>query len=135
MQTLNLTQHQATPEQKAAGVVDLKPELREELKELLTFYNTPSADDIEQTCEGIYEIVKKQLEIPFDVEDEDEAIRGLGISFMIGGAPFLMGPLSQYLIYAGTVLFAFSKRVSEEDPETGKKVSYFRHEGFVEAVI
>jgi len=44
-----------------------------------------------------------------------------------------MGPLAKTLSEAGIrPLFAFSERVSEEDPETGMKVSVFKHLGFVD---
>ncbi len=54
---------------------------------------------------------------------------------MIGGAPYLMAPLERHLARAGVrPMYAFSTRESVE--QTGadgsvKKVSVFRHAGFV----
>lgn len=114
---INLTQHKATKEQVEAGVVDLGPEQREELKRLLTFDTIPSGAEI---------------------HDRARHISHLALSFnkaMIGGAPYLMGPLERRLCQAGLdVLYAFSRRESEEvvtpDGST-KKVTVFRHIGFV----
>ena len=55
---------------------------------------------------------------------------------MIGGALWLMAPLSFYLKSAGiNPVFAFSKRESVEEVIDGKtvKTNVFKHVGFVEA--
>jgi hypothetical protein len=46
MQIINLTQHPATPEQRAAGVVDLSPEGRETISRLLTFADIPEGAEV-----------------------------------------------------------------------------------------
>lgn len=50
---LNLTQHEATPEQIVQGVVDLPPELRGELCRLLTVDDLPSQAQIKNRCETV----------------------------------------------------------------------------------
>jgi hypothetical protein len=122
-QILNLTQHVATPEQVAAGVVDLPQEQREKLIELLTFEELPTSGEIRERVKAIIDIVSEVLPPHSKV--------------MVGGAPFLMGILQNQLLEGGfTPLFAFSKRVSVEEMIDGcvKKVSVFKHEGFVEVI-
>jgi len=53
MTILNLTQHLATPEQVAAGVVDLLPQQRELLRELLTFDDLPTPGEVEARAEKL----------------------------------------------------------------------------------
>jgi len=148
---LNLTQHKSTPEQEKAGVIDLTPEYREELKGLLTFKEIPDCQEIKKRVGGVYDIVIyfcKQPESPIKEEvegmldeygmvDESE-FRKLGLGFMIGGAPFLMGPLADELSNLGEVMFAFSKRevveVANPDGSVTKK-SIFKHAGFVPACL
>lgn len=112
----NLTQHLATEEQIADGVFNLSPEKRATLQGLLTFEEPPFL---------------------FEVLDRAQAIADLCESrtAMIGGAPFLMSALENALKGKGVeVLYSFSKRevveVVEKDGST-KKVSVFRHTGFV----
>ena len=122
-QILNLTQHVATPEQIAAGVVDLPQEQREKLIELLTFEELPTSGEIRERVEGILNIVASIAKPQSKV--------------MIGGAPYMMGVLqNQRRLHNYVPVFAFSKRVSLEEMVNGsvKKVSIFKHEGFVEAI-
>lgn len=121
MKIVNLTQHAATPDQQEAGVFDLPNAEREQLKKLLTFQSPPSASEI-----------------------ADRASRIAGMAFatgaaraMIGGAPYLMAALERELRAGGvSPLYAFSVREVQEttDSQTGevRKVSIFRHAGFVE---
>jgi len=119
---LNLTRHPATPEQKAAGVVDFSEEGRRQFSRLLTFDELPSSDEIWQRALLIASSAKR---------DDPEAA-------MIGGAPFLMAPLEKALRMVGiTPLYAFSRREAVEEtlPDGSvKKTQVFRHLGFVEAV-
>lgn len=119
MEILNLTQHKATAEQVAAGVVDLPTTAAEELKELLTFDDLP----------GRVEIIRRACAIA-RLAAEHGATKA-----MIGGAPFLMSALEEALIYRGIVpLYAFSRRdVVESVQEDGsvKKTAVFKHLGFV----
>lgn len=122
---LNLTQHPATPEQIAQGVRDLPADERAELSRLLTVDDLPTVAEIADRCDAIAALIY--------ATDADNA----PASVMIGGAPWMMGPLVRALQAAGVVqcLAAFSKRESVEstDPATGavKKTAIFRHVGFV----
>ncbi len=104
----NLTQHVAAPEQMINGVAPCKnPEL---LKELLTFKELPRQDQIIDRAAKIAALCNSNFA-------------------MIGGAPFLMGPLHAALNAKGIkVLYAFSERVSNE--VDGVKTSVFKHVGF-----
>ena len=119
---LNLTQHKATAEQIAAGVVDLEGEEREALIALLTFEELPDRATI---CKAAVKIT--QFAGYHGAKDA-----------MIGGAPFLMAPLQQELASAGIrAQYAFSTRESVEATQADgsvKKVAIFRHVGFVMAV-
>jgi hypothetical protein len=125
---LNLTQHLATPEQIEAGVVDLPAEMRDRLVEALTFNELPAPEEIlgraAQLAELAVSYCDKSGPYPPDA--------------MIGGAMWLMGPLALELRLRGIEpMFAFSVRETEEvaQPDgTVKKVSVFRHAGFVPAV-
>lgn len=128
---LNLTQHAATPEQVAAGVVEptLVPleqvvagEAKKQVQALLTFDTLPHLDDIERKAKTLAAIA-----------------RWHGCTrAMIGGAPFFMAALERALIHAGIQpIYAFSVRDSIEQPDGNggvKKVNIFRHAGFVEVV-
>ncbi len=113
----NLTQHTASEEQKKAGVFDLNEERQEKLKQLLTFEELPTKEEIQERAEKITELA----------EDTGKA--------MIGGAPYLMASLEQALIEKGIQpLYAFSKRESVEEPlgdGSTKKTQIFRHLGFI----
>lgn len=120
---LNLTQHNATSEQIAAGVRDLPAEARAELCRLLTVDDLPTAQDIADRCEAIANLIYHT--------DADEP----PASVMIGGALWIMGPLVRALHAAGVVqcLAAFSRRESVEHIENGivTKTTIFKHAGFV----
>ena len=121
---LNLTQHAASAEQIEAGVIDMVGKDLESLKALLTFEELPSAAEIDRRAREITRLAKDAL---FG-QPERKA--------MIGGALWLMAPLSFYLKAAGiSPVFAFSKRESVEKVIDGKtvKTNVFKHVGFVEA--
>ena len=126
MTILNLTQHKATPEQIAQGVLDLPEELQVELSRLLTVDDLPTKEEIKERCDKIAALI-------FETEADNAPA-----AVMIGGAPWMMASLVKALRDAGVVqcLAAFSKRESIEtmDPATGavKKTAVFRHIGFVE---
>jgi len=121
MKILNLTQHKASDEQVAAGVVDLGETQKKELSKLLTFDHLPSETEM---CTRAIQIAQ--------IAYEEWAMRA-----MIGGAPFFMSHLEDALkVRAIAPLYAFSRRESrEEKMEDGsiKKSSVFRHLGFVPA--
>ena len=121
---VNLTQHAASAEQIEAGVTDMVGKDLEYLKALLTFQDLPSADEIDRRAQEIARLAKDAL---FG-QPERKA--------MIGGALWLMAPLTFYLKAAGIIpVFAFSKRESVERVVDGKtvKTNVFKHVGFVEA--
>lgn len=117
---INLTQHVATPEQISAGVTDLPEHIRSELVQLLTFEDLPTLEQICARAEVIASLVHEPI----------------GASMMIGGAPYLMAPLIESLQKRGYhAVFAFSKRESIDQPQPDgsvKKISVFKHAGFVE---
>ena len=117
---INLTQHAASAEQINQGVVQLSFDLHMRLSELLTFETLPSQEEINSRVEGIKNIlIETGIKVKFDA--------------MIGGAPYLMGPLAKMLIddFKAVPLYAFTQRVSVEDPVTGVKTGVFKHMGFV----
>lgn len=121
---VNLTQHDASAEQIEAGVIDMVGKDLESIKALLTFQDLPSADEIDRRAQEITRLAKDAL---FG-QPERKA--------MIGGALWLMAPLTFYLKAAGIIpVFAFSKRESVEKVIDGKtvKTNVFKHVGFVEA--
>jgi len=114
---LNLTQHPASAAQKKAGVFE--PTKKELVKELLTFQDLPRKG----------EIMRRASAIAYAVPE--------GTAYaMIGGAPFLMGPLEAALLERGvTPLYAFSCRESIETTSPSGEVvkkSTFKHLGFIE---
>jgi hypothetical protein len=123
MTILNLTQHPATPEQLAAGVVDLTGADLGTLKGLLTFDSIPERTAIMRRARHIAALA--------DLHEAEAA--------MIGGAPWLMGPLESELSdHSILPMYAFSVRETEEVPQPDgsvKKVATFRHAGFVESAI
>jgi len=148
---LNLTQHGSTADQKAQGVIDLPPEFREKLKGFLTFEELPDCETVRSRVRKIYDLVisftrsplspiKEEVEGLIDEATliDEEKFRKFGLGFLIGGAPFLMGPLENKLSYIGEVYYAFSKRVVQEatgpDGSVVKK-TIFRHEGFVPSCL
>ena len=119
MRILNLTQHPATPEQVAAGVVE--PADKGQVQNLLTFDTLPTRNEICNRAWTLAQIAYQSGET----------------AIMIGGAPYLMGPLESNLRSSMqlTVLYSFTQRVSEEQslPDgTVKKTAVFKHVGWVE---
>jgi len=128
MKILNLTQHAASAEQLAVGVVDLSDGDRQVLSEWLTFDSLPTAADVVIRAELIGRAAAG-WHLKINVREEYTHA-------MIGGAPFLMSALEDALKVRGiTPLYAFSVRASEEQamPDgTVRKVNVFRHLGFVQ---
>lgn len=117
MAIVNLTQHAATAEQLADGVVEPPAEMKERVKSLLTFDAIPTSKEIREVAKQLAALVLGQ----------DAA--------MIGGAPFLMGALEAALVNVGVEpLYAFSRRESVEEVQADgsvRKVNVFRHCGWV----
>lgn len=118
---LNATQHNATPDQGSAGVVEPGMEVKAELKRLLTFTSLPTREEVAARAAAITDLVAEE-----------------GVTAaMIGGAPYLMGALEGALKDRGiTPVYAYSERRSVEktDPISGEvtKTAVFVHLGFVE---
>ena len=129
---INLTQHAATADQLAAGVVDLTGEDLQQLKKLLTFTTCPTAGEVGVRARQIADLLDK-VDPPVLTEDGYSSILRTA---MIAGAPYLMGPLTEALEDRFVrSLFSFSERVSvEETLPDGRvrKVGEFAHRGWVE---
>jgi hypothetical protein len=121
---LNATQHQATPEQLEAGIVDLKPEIRQELGKLLTFEELPTSMDLRVRSIQVTGLLLAQGAKPGD-------------RIMIGGAPFFMEELADTMRRAGLrPCYAFSRRESVDQHQADgsvRKTAVFRHVGLIEA--
>ncbi|NP_835589.1 hypothetical protein Rm378p002 [Rhodothermus phage RM378] len=130
MTILNLTQHNPTPEQMEAGVVNLPDDQWNRVKELLTFEEIP---DFDQMMSRAWEIAALAAGF-FKKSGETEDIL-LGAA-MIGGAPYFMPFLVNALMaFCIIPLFSFTKRVSVEEQQpdgTVVKKTVFRHEGWVD---
>lgn len=119
---INLTQHAFSVEQidEITQTGDFI-ETNDEVKSLITFNDIPTGDHLHEVASNVAIYARKTM--------------GSGRTHryaMIGGAPYFMSYLERALLDIGiTPIYAFSKRVSQEDPETGVKTSVFRHEGFV----
>lgn len=121
---LNLTQHPASPEQIAAGVVDLPTEIREAVIALLTVNVLPTRQEIEDRCADIAMLAATAFE-------------NHPVQAMIGGAPWMMACLESALLDQGIQpVYAFSVRESVEQSQPDgsvRKINVFRHAGFVSA--
>ena len=120
-QALNLTQHQASAEQVAAGVVESAE--KSAVQAVLTFDAIPSIEEIQQRALLLAAI----------------AAQSGCKKAMIGGAPFFMSALESALKAQGIApVYAFSQRESVEtvkDDGSVVKSAVFRHVGFVEADV
>lgn len=115
---LNLTQHSSTPEQQAQGVFDLQGSDLALLKQLLNFEQLPDRWEVGTRAESLIALARKY---------EWKRV-------MLGGAPYLMGPLERALEARGLeYCYAFSTRESVEKVVDGKiiKTSVFKHRGFI----
>lgn len=116
---LNLTQHVATADQVAAGVIDPDPADAEKIRALLTFDVLPSQNEVLDRARALAAIAKAQ---------------GVGAA-MIGGAPWLMHDLQHALNDQDIEpAYAFSVRESAEVARPDgcvEKRQVFRHVGFV----
>ena len=134
MAIINLTQHAATPEQIADGVVDLPPDLRATLTKLLAFDTLPTIHVIVERAQAIALLAATWLDSQPHPDKYGHGGTALAEA-LIGGAPFLMTPLEHTLIdHALEPVYAFSKRVSVEEPQPDgsvRKVNVFKHAGFV----
>lgn len=125
---LNLTQHVASAEQLAAGVVDLPTAERGLLIDRLTVDSLPTKQEIEARCADIAQIAVHSG-LGGDMDDPHPA------QAMIGGAPWMMSALESALQSQGiAAVYAFSVRESVEHSQPDgsvRKVNVFRHAGFI----
>lgn len=129
---INLTQHPATPEQVAAGVVDLQGEALTRLKQALTFDELPSRKEVEHRAFYIVRLAFSNG-LGGDLDDDPMPTKA-----MIGGAPFLMSALESALLdECVTPVYAFSVRHSVETALPDGivvKNNVFKHSGFIVCV-
>lgn len=128
---LNLTQHSATADQAAEGVVDLPGYEREQAMELLNFAECPDAADIADRVHDLALLASMS-------DAWGEAGPPADARVMIGGALWLMAPLAAELLHTHRLqpVFAFSRRESLDQPQqdgTVRKTVVFRHAGWVPA--
>lgn len=127
---VNLTQHPATPEQIAQGVVDLPAYQRRLLIESLTVDTLPTRQEIADRCANIAALAVHNGSGGDDADDPQPT------AAMIGGAPWMMAELERALLDMGVpAVYAFSVRESVEQPQPDgsvRKVNVFRHVGFVQ---
>lgn len=119
MKIFNLTQHNASPDQTAQGVVDPEPNLKADIVGMLNFHKIPTMEEMYRRAESIAQITEEE-----------------GYKYaMIGGAPYFMAPLEGALLsHRITPLYAFSQRESQDIPQEDgsvKKVMVFKHLDFV----
>lgn len=123
---INLTQHVATQDQIAAGVVEPSAEDKKNIQSLLTFEELPSVEDLEGRAYSLATLVTNM-----------GSANASHHKVMIGGAPFFMGRLAAALKAQGhRPVYAFSRResVDQHQPDgTVRKVAVFKHLGFVGA--
>ena len=127
---LNLTQHHATPEQIAQGVVDLPAGHHVLLAQSLTVDALPTRQEITDRCANIAALAVHNGLGGDDADDPHPT------AAMIGGAPWMMAELERALLDMGVpAVYAFSVRESVEQPQPDgsvRKVNVFRHVGFVQ---
>ena len=115
---LNLTNHRATPKQKKAGVIELKPYDDTIIKGCLTFDDIPT-----------YKEMMRRIMLILEILEEYNCQMA-----MIGGASFFMPILERVLLRSDILpVYAFSKRnsreVAQQDGSVKKQV-IFDHLGF-----
>ena len=100
---INLTQHNATPEQIAQGVVEPSPEVKARIQELLTFDEPPDPAEIIRRAEEFAALAYEIVTAEYDAET---------VTVMVGGAPFFVSALERELMCRGMdPVYAFSRRV------------------------
>lgn len=130
---LNLTQHPATAEQLAAGVVDPSFEIKAAIQRYLTFEQLPDQGELHLRAMDLFQVFDvwcaQHLDDPFVGDSETWPMA------MIGGAPYLMAPIERVFGAENvSVCYAFSQRESVEEQQPDGSVvkrNVFRHTGFV----
>lgn len=128
---INLTQHPASAEQLAAGVVDLPVAERALLTQSLTVDALPTRQEISDRCANIAALACHNG-LGGDDGDDPHPVQA-----MIGGAPWMMSAMEDALRDQGIEpVYAFSVRESAEQTQPDgsvRKINVFRHAGFVPA--
>ncbi len=122
MAILNLTQHNATKDQLATGIIDLPVDFQIVLKDLLTFPTTYTRSDLEKRALQIHELIRDFCGTSLEV------LEGV----MIGGMPSFMPVLEATLVSKGIrVGYACTERKSVDKEVDGKiiKTAVFVHAG------
>lgn len=129
---LNLTQHNSTPAQTADGLVDLTPEQAVVVRAMLTFTEIPKMPEVDRRAEALAAFAERLIAERFAASGEQIQ------TVMIGGAPYLMGPLERRLARRDIdAVYSFSERrsVDIQQPDGSvRKVAEFAHIGWVPAV-
>ena len=145
---INLTQHNATPEQITAGVIDASGLRKAAIATFLTFEKIPNKIVLNMRARALVDLALewiREREIAACGSDSPCHCLDCEASFdaymmekrpevMIGGAPYFMRPLENALRFAGfSPLYSFSVRKSQEQEKEGKviKIVVFKHLGFV----
>ena len=119
---INLTQHNATPEQVKEGVIELGSFTKRLVNDLLTFEDVSEVSGIAMTqrADKIVSLLPNDTEMA-----------------LIGGASYFMPYLSEALRKARiTPYYSFTKRVIENEfvsDGSVKKTAIFKHIAFIEA--
>lgn len=132
MTILNLTQHSATAEQKAAGVVDPPEELKQKITKFLTVEEPPQTGELDERASLLADVAVEFFYHVGGELDPEDPFHNTWV--LIGGAPWLMVHLEGALRMLGFCpVYAFSRRVSVEKstPEGVVKTSVFKHAGFI----
>lgn len=122
MRILNATQHTATPDQVAEGIIDFPANYQAALKAAITFPAVYGKEELKAAARMVAELVR-------DFVGEFGKIDGV----MIGGMPSFMPVLEVQLSSAGFApCYAQSDRVVEEQTQADgsvRKVAVFKHAG------
>jgi hypothetical protein len=123
MRILNFTQHDATAEQVAAGVVEPESGDKEKIQRGITFEALPSPSDLRLRA-TVCAHLARELMAKYDCD-----------AVIIGGAPFFMSHLENALrSFRVRFCYAFSRREAEEQIQPDgsvKKIHVFKHVGFI----
>jgi hypothetical protein len=123
MRILNFTQHQATAEQVADGVVEPEPADKVAIQRAITFQQLPSSSDLRRRAK-LCALLARELKYKYRCA-----------AVLIGGAPYFMSHLENALrSYRVRFCYAFSRREVEEQIQPDgsvRKTHVFKHVGFI----
>lgn len=123
MRILNMTQHEATRDQIAAGVVQPVRADHERVKEIITFEELPELSQLKWRARRFAELARALLQ-----KYGCEAV-------MIGGTPYFAAEQERALWESGIrFCYAFSQRDSIDETQPDGSVvkrTVFKHAGFI----